>query len=181
MILSAAHCAGIGSAVDIGRHDRSSLFDDYERITVRREIIHPDYVNEESIRFDQMILHLVSSSKTTDPIRVNLDPAVPSVGTDVVVMGWGYTDPNDTGSASSKLREATVTTLSNTNCAASKNPANPWTNYKGQIFEDMLCAYEQGRDSCQGDSGGPLIRKGTNGGDDLQVGVVSWGYGCVRI
>lgn len=180
MILSAAHCAGIGSAVDIGRHDRSSFFDSYERIAVKREILHPNY-RDESIRFDQMILHLVSSSTTTDPIRVNFDASVPSVGTDVVVMGWGYTVADNTGSASDKLREATVTTLSNSDCAASKNPANPWTNYQGQIFSDMLCAYEQGRDSCQGDSGGPLIRKGSTSAEDLQVGVVSWGYGCVSI
>jgi hypothetical protein len=33
-------------------------------------------------------------------------------------------------------------------------------------------------DSCQGDSGGPILS--TIGGQQVQVGVVSWGDGCAR-
>lgn len=36
----------------------------------------------------------------------------------------------------------------------------------------MMCAGLKNNDSCQGDSGGPLIQ------NNIQVGVVSWGYGC---
>lgn len=178
MILSAAHCAGIGAGVDIGRFDRSSFFSNYERLLTRREIIHPGYVDQESIRFDQMLIHLDSSTETT-PIMINLNPNVPADNTEAVVIGWGLTDPDVDDSLSSKLREATVTTMTNSECAASKNPLVPWTSYRGEIFEDMLCAYERGRDSCQGDSGGPLIRRGSDSSGDLQIGVVSWGYGCV--
>jgi secreted trypsin-like serine protease len=41
-----------------------------------------------------------------------------------------------------------------------------------QIGASSVCAASPGVDSCQGDSGGPLVL------DDVQVGVVSWGYGC---
>mmetsp|Transcript_11704 Transcript_11704/g.17714 ORF Transcript_11704/g.17714 Transcript_11704/m.17714 type:complete len:86 (-) Transcript_11704:11-268(-) len=33
-----------------------------------------------------------------------------------------------------------------------------------------------GQESCQGDSGGPLII--SNGEENVQVGIVSWGIGC---
>jgi len=41
-----------------------------------------------------------------------------------------------------------------------------------QIGTSSICAASPGVDSCQGDSGGPLVL------DDVQVGIVSWGYGC---
>jgi len=49
------------------------------------------------------------------------------------------------------------------------------------IESTMICAgYRTGlpRDACQGDSGGPLIEK--RGDKDVQVGVVSFGYGCAQ-
>jgi len=54
-------------------------------------------------------------------------------------------------------------------------------NYnQNQITERMFCAgrSSDGKhyDSCQGDSGGPIIDKGTG----IQVGIVSWGYGCAQ-
>ena len=40
----------------------------------------------------------------------------------------------------------------------------------------MICAARFGKDSCQGDSGGPLIKKGVNSQEDVQIGIVSWGF-----
>ena len=52
-------------------------------------------------------------------------------------------------------------------------------SYGDKLIERvMVCAgYDGGgRDSCNGDSGGPLLVP--DGSSRLQVGVVSWGYGC---
>jgi trypsin len=44
--------------------------------------------------------------------------------------------------------------------------------YGFEVGTTMVCAASPGVDSCQGDSGGPLVL------DGVQVGIVSWGYGC---
>jgi secreted trypsin-like serine protease len=40
-----------------------------------------------------------------------------------------------------------------------------------------LCAGAAGIDSCSGDSGGPLF---ANANPRIQVGIVTWGYGCAK-
>ncbi|WP_432067683.1 serine protease [Streptomyces sp. C10-9-1] len=49
------------------------------------------------------------------------------------------------------------------------------------VADEEICAgYSQGGvDTCQGDSGGPMFRRDA-AGDWIQVGIVSWGYGCAR-
>lgn len=47
-------------------------------------------------------------------------------------------------------------------------------SYEGGITDRMICAGETDKDSCQGDSGGAATVNG------VQVGIVSWGYGCAR-
>ena len=87
---------------------------------------------------------------------------------------WKYPEGRPSaegGSSPAKLNSVTVPVVPHATCAA---------NYDGTPVdaETMLCAGvpQGGRDSCQGDSGGPLI----DAASGKLVGVVSWGYGCVR-
>ncbi len=180
MVLTAAHCGNQGDVyVEIGRYDRLTTTQ-YERIQVETELPNPYYVNGRSLRHDQLLLKLSSATTMGTPIQVNLDPDVPVAGLNATIMGWGLTVPDQDSSLSSILMVADVKTISNEECSASADPSYPWSNYEGQIFDDMLCAYFEGADSCQGDSGGPMILESSSGGPDLQVGVVSWGYGCAQ-
>jgi trypsin len=166
-VLSAAHCKG-AKYVKIGSYDfGGDDEDDFERISVDEEIIHPKY-DENTLENDVMIIKLKEkSSKTT--IKLNLDGK--EVGLDnrdrLTVMGWGAVDKKG-NRYPDRLQEVEVKYVED---CEDDFP-------EGDITPDMMCAGKRGKDSCFGDSGGPLIRRGADAGDDVQVGVVSWGYGC---
>ncbi|MFD7612548.1 S1 family peptidase [Streptomyces sp. NPDC059828] len=86
------------------------------------------------------------------------------------VAGWGAT--REGGSQQRYLRKATVPFVSDGDCASA---------YSELVAGEEICAgYNTGGvDTCQGDSGGPMFRKDNNNAW-IQVGIVSWGYGCAR-
>jgi len=107
-----------------------------------------------------------ASSKT--PVLINAEVGIPYDNEELTVMGFGALSEGDFY-GSTILQEVTVNAVPHETCNA---------QYSGEIVEDvMLCAGIPGggKDSCQGDSGGPIID--TSG---VQVGIVSWGYGCGR-
>ncbi|MEV0717487.1 serine protease [Asanoa sp. NPDC050611] len=89
------------------------------------------------------------------------------------VMGWGSTKE---GSATQqrKLRAVDVDYVSDSSCDRKYGKIGMEI-----VGSDMICAARTGKDSCQGDSGGPLVRLDATG-SWLQIGIVSWGYGCAR-
>ncbi|EFX80460.1 hypothetical protein DAPPUDRAFT_103527 [Daphnia pulex] len=73
------------------------------------------------------------------------------------------------GSVANVLQQATVQTVTNSQCRRSYP----------QLISSMLCAAAPGNDTCQGDSGGPIfIRSSSSGFPWTQVGIVSYGAGC---
>ena len=179
VVLSAAHCQGGQYQITVGRHGLED--NDGESIDVLTEIPHPDY-DDYTTDNDFMLLFL-KDSVTVDVkmVKVNSDVNVPEVDAAVTVVGWGDTDITDEVEMPIYLQEVEVNVVSNEECNASDGPYGTYEE-AGGITDNMLCAREEGggEDSCQGDSGGPLVIKGAdpNGADDVQVGVVSWGYGC---
>lgn len=92
-----------------------------------------------------------------------------SDGVDVTTLGWGTTSSG--GSKSSILLDVDLKVVDQNECNE-KYQAGGAT-----ITDVMFCAAAEGKDSCQGDSGGPLVIK-RDTSTDVQVGVVSWGFGC---
>ena len=197
LVLSAAHCrsssttAGTLPNIVIGQSDFTNV-NDGESIPVIEEIVHPNYGNvifengEQGAapNYDFMLLRLeravslpnvkyVQLHNNNNNINVNefIDQAV-------TVMGHGYTSSSTT--VSTQLMEVELTTLSNEQCRQSQVvQGSPWTMYGELVTDQMICAEGPSRDSCQGDSGGPLVVRGEGeDGADLEIGVVSWGYGC---
>lgn len=91
------------------------------------------------------------------------------------VMGWG--SASEGGAQQRYLLKAEVPFVDDATCGGNYRALGfPFTN------SHMICAgyvSTGGVDTCQGDSGGPMIRRDANNAW-IQVGIVSWGYGCAR-
>lgn len=184
-VLTAAHCTNKVSrsrtpiTVVIGRHDLSSS--DGEELAVKEELVHPKYLQHVEYDNDFALLFLKKPIMSkVDLITLNHGGSRPRGYQSVKVLGWGDTSVTRSG-GSDLLNEASLRVIPNQRC---NNVEGYWSgmhvSYQGYIANSMMCASFKDRDACQGDSGGPLIVKGTNGDEDLLVGLVSWGLGCAN-
>lgn len=125
---------------------------------------------------DIALLHLAEplslDNKTVAPVKLNAAPKFPDLTTNVMVAGWGFTDPNAQKSTST-LQKITI----------------PVIGCDSDTAAEYVCAGDQnGKDTCQGDSGGPLVTLQTAGTaatadptepvpgiHALQIGIVSFG------
>ncbi len=170
-VLTAAHCAqgSNPNSVDlvIGRYDLKS--NDGERIGAAEIHVHPSY-HPRSLANDVALIKLETPS-TASPVGLatTANASLWDAGTQATVMGWGFTESNP--AYPEVLYEVDVPIMDDATCAS----------LLGNAFkaDSMLCAGELagGVDSCGGDSGGPLVVPDGSGGW-VEVGIVSWGYGC---
>ncbi|KAJ0401597.1 hypothetical protein P43SY_008672 [Pythium insidiosum] len=165
-VLTAAHCDDNDvNFVAVGAHLVSGTRDG-QIIEVVERIPHPKN-NRATDNYDFLLLRLARPVQGIQPVALAAsDQSAEAVGTVATVMGWGRTAQ---GGVQSNVRLGVdVTIWDNKRCG---------TNLKTSITKAMLCAGgEANKDSCQNDSGGPLVVK--RGGNDVLVGVVSWGKGC---
>jgi V8-like Glu-specific endopeptidase len=172
VVLTAAHCAGSYDRIQIGKHNIYDTGDESETFEPLMEIVHPEY-DQKTTRFDVLLIILNGRATLATPVRVNNNSNVPVNGQDLSVVGWGY---DETWALPDVLQETKVSYTRNMDCIAIQDE-NGYT-LENDLYADMLCAGEDGRDSCYGDSGSPLILAGETVEDDVQVGLVSWGYEC---
>jgi hypothetical protein len=109
-------------------------------------VYHPDYDFYEDER-DVAILFLKDAVKDIIPVTLNVDPAVPSKNGDPFdVAGWGYTSAY--GPLSNTPRAVTVGYVSNEDCSR-----KPYRYPAEFIYDDMICAIEDGKGLWYGDGG----------------------------
>jgi len=172
MILTAGHCSGSFDKIEIGKHEKDDFFDLSEVFESVLEIIHPGY-DEETTRYDIMVVKLDGLSFMANPVKINRDESVPSNGSMLTVIGMGY---NGDWELPEVFQETSVAYQINSECDDLVDEHG--ITLDGDLYPDMLCAGSEGRDSCYGDSGSPLVQKGETEEGDVQLGVVSWGYEC---
>ncbi|KAJ4451726.1 hypothetical protein ANN_03196 [Periplaneta americana] len=129
---------------------------------ISKIIIHPRF---QTYDYDIALIKVAQPWQFTESIKpIAMTSTPPSVGTCVIVSGWGHLTQG--GVSPMHLHHVDVIILDFNVCAHA---------YRG-LTPRMICAGTPygGKDACQADSGGPLVV-----GDKL-VGIVSWGYGCAQ-
>ncbi|MBW1818751.1 MAG: trypsin-like serine protease [Deltaproteobacteria bacterium] len=175
-VVTAAHCAEDPVSeinVVLGTNDLSAPPEQYERISVSRKLIHPDY---SPFRYDNDIALLELSEPSQQmPIPSLITPAneflLAFPGEIATVIGWGDTNISPIFvNYPDLLMQVDVPLISNPECRQS---------YGFSVAADMICAgySDGGKDACTGDSGGPLMVADGRGSYSL-AGIVSWGSGC---
>lgn len=174
-ILTAAHCVEDTAPSSIkmlaGTTDLKSGGQIRE---VEQIIIHSDWddrTNENDIALIKASIPFKFGKSTIRSVKYaasqNAHETYAPDGGILKVAGWGYIKEG-AGRTERLLRKVKVPVVQRTACNDS---------YGGGIEDGMFCAGIGGKDSCQGDSGGPITATSE---ESIQMGVVSWGYGCAR-
>lgn len=174
-VLTAAHCvAGTQPSqiqVLVGTQD---LREGGRRVNVSLITRHPKY-NARTSDSDVAVLRLAEAVNDIEPVAfmTSLDDEARFAPTGRTSFGMGWGETETTPHFPSELHNVKVPIVDRGVC-------NSADSYDGRITDTMLCAglAEGGKDTCQGDSGGPLVVKDASRAFKLQVGVVSWGFGC---
>ncbi|XP_068218442.1 proclotting enzyme-like [Palaemon carinicauda] len=172
-VVTAAHCVDGMSAsqlqVILGDHDTTVVETTELTLSVDNIIIHSGY-DSNTVDNDIALLHLQTSVGPFADERI-MPICLPGnyISEDFIqeiatVTGWGTLQFQ--GVQSSVLMEVDLPIV---DCQNFEIIADDVTN-------NMICAYEEGKDSCQGDSGGPLQLQ-LDGKYHL-AGLVSFGHGC---
>ena len=175
-ILTAAHCAYDDTGKPFTSRQMAVRYEGVKLSKMKSSRVEKIHVEERyhpsRYPHDIAILHLKSPLKLEDGSVESITipqagAAEISDGTKLKVSGFGKTSSR--GRPVNRLRHVEIEYIEHERCRNNSD--------YGEIIQDgMICAgYMEGKkDTCQGDSGGPLVRYE----EKLQVGVVSWGWGC---
>ncbi len=123
---------------------------------------------------DIALLRLAKPAHTPGQVLLGRDSRSAYLRPGKLTTGVGFGVLKESGEAfPSSLMQVDLPLVAQASCAG-QHP-------QGQISDFNLCAgYDQGgKDTCQGDSGGPLYAPSPLG-QQVQLGIVSWGPGCAR-
>jgi hypothetical protein len=173
-VLTAAHCREV---VDERPQVRIGPRNELRR--VRLIALEPVYVRWQKTALkelppgpaDLMLLQLDRPVRDIAP--VTLARKLPRVGTRVVTIGRGATNPT-TGAGQGVFRRGTVEVVPNSSCADQlpDAPARAWSVCTRDPRQLDPAAQPPFVSACFGDSGGPLLE------GRVDIGAVSWGPAC---
>jgi len=190
-ILTVGHCIGYFNEIALGKNsytDYSSI--DYESYIIETEAIHPRYYLNEAGDNDPYEMAIVKfyGNTSLQIMEVNRNSSIPlsssDSATDLLIMGFGVTDPDDLRTPSDVLKRGIVQYIPNEEC---KNISgfdvarNTTLTMLNKIIDVSLCAADftdPKQDICSGDSGSPILLPSDDDDSLLLLGVTSGSYYC---
>ncbi|XP_022347373.1 serine protease 38 [Enhydra lutris kenyoni] len=176
-VLSAAHCFDRDKNMEafdiyVGLVDLRLAGSHTQWFEVNKVIVHPTYEAYHPVGGDVALVQLKSRILFSDsvlPVCI-ASPDVNLHNATCWSTGWGLVSPQ--GHVPNKLQEVQTPLISLPLCQL-------LYGHLSYIMLDMLCAGDirDMRTVCEGDSGGPLVCEFNH--TWLQVGIVSWGRGCM--
>ncbi|XP_032191029.1 serine protease 38 [Mustela erminea] len=176
-VLSAAHCFNRDKNMEafdiyVGLVDLRLAGNHTQWFEVNKVIVHPTYEVYHPVGGDVALVQLKSRIVFSDSV-LPVCIASPDVNLHSATCwstGWGLVSPQ--GHVPNKLQEVQIPLISLPLCRL-------LYGHLSYIMLDMLCAGDirDMRTVCEGDSGGPLVCEFNH--TWLQVGIVSWGRGCM--
>ncbi|XP_044905258.1 serine protease 44 isoform X3 [Felis catus] len=182
-VLTAAHCI-LGHVeytvkmgdVHVNHTSRMAI-----QVPVRDIVIHKYYNPVGSIENDIALILLefpVNFSSHIQPVCLPEKMFMVEAGMECWVTGWGKRKETDKPEdAPEQLQEAKLNVVRYEECnRALKEQMESGSDL---VKKGAVCGYSsRGKDTCQGDSGGPMACEFNE--TWVQVGIVSWGFGCGR-
>lgn len=176
-MLTAGHCIPSGELQPVAMFLRDDLeeydSDSFNLVDAVGIVVHPDFVeNEDGSTDNDLALVIFKDANVDLPTSALLAGEYMTVypGENATVSGYGTTSSG--GSTDYELRQTTLDIVNETVCG------NDYASMFTIIPSEHICAAAPGRDSCQGDSGGPLTVHPYEGAEEVEVGLVAFGYGC---
>jgi secreted trypsin-like serine protease len=187
-VLTAAHCVEGAEAKDVGWLVGTQVLSEPERgeeIPAAEILVHPEWGEDDDAMnsHDVALVRLQRPATKGSPIRVPspAEKALWKPATKAWGIGWGTQVHGDPGvTTADQLQEVDVPIVADPECSRFYVFDEPSGFTLGHFeSQTMVCAgYTTGnKDTCYGDSGGPLMVPDATGAL-VQVGVVSWGFGC---
>lgn len=165
-VLTAAHCVVGQQPSSIYVRLGSTYYDKGGVLAIVSKLIHHESYDPNTMQYDVGLVVLAASVSESKSIRIiGLASFLPPNGARAMVTGWG-TKCFGCAIQPDNLQEVSVRLYHYLRCSSKE------FGYGSKVNDTMICGYEENKDACQGDSGGALVY------NNLQIGIVSWGYGC---
>jgi trypsin len=144
----------------------------YRRVLSEKKV-HPKFrvTERDAISHDLVMFKIrsVQQFPNLKPIPLNADANATAPGKQVTLVGFGFTNWNET--ESQRLLTASVKTISTSECETR------YGHRPGFLDESVTCTLGTASTSCFGDSGGPVVDDATG----KLVGIISFGTQCESV